>query len=217
MKKLKNFFPMSAAIFVLIGLSASWSTAGVSQYVRKYEQARVSGNQIADIARYDHLIEYFSSFAYIKPRHKVNPDFIRALILAESAVNPQAVSRKNALGLSQIIYETGKIAARELAEKPLSLNLRYVSHSQLKNLKPKDLYDPAINILLACYLIAKYNDAFGGRLDLVVSAWNAGANSITNSTAPEYEETLNLIGKVNGYFVYLLNKKQKVVRYAYRR
>ena len=69
-----------------------------------------------------------------------------------------------------------------------------------------DLYDPAINILLACYLIAKYNNKFEGKLDLVVSAWNAGENSISDNRPPQYDETLNLIGKVNGFFICLLRE-----------
>ena len=69
-----------------------------------------------------------------------------------------------------------------------------------------DLFDPAINILLTCYLVAKYNYKFDGKLDLVVSAWNAGENtdSLNYGLHAPYQETENLIGKINAYYIYLL-------------
>ena len=72
----------------------------------------MSQDQVIKLTRYDHLIRYFSGFSYFIPRHKVSPNFIRALILAESGANHMAVSSKNALGLGQIILTTGQEAAR---------------------------------------------------------------------------------------------------------
>lgn len=187
--------------------------ASLKKYVIKYRELEVSRQQLDRLARYDSLITYFCSFSFFKPRHKVNPDFIRALILAESNGDPNAKSHKEAMGLTQIIYSTGKQAARELAEK--NMKFRHVSRDKLINLKREDLYNPAVNILLACYLIAKYNYQHKGKLDLVVSAWNAGEYSIKDKKPAQYKETLNHIGKVNGYFIYLLNKKNR--RYAYKR
>ncbi len=188
--------------------------ASLGTYVRKYRTIEVSAEQMRRLRRYDHLIEYFSSFSYFQPRHKVNPDFIRALILAESDGDPKARSSKDARGLTQIIYPTGRQAARELLQK--NIRFRHVSRSQLRNLKPGDLYVPEINILLACYLISKYNYTFQGKLDLVVSAWNAGENSIVGNQPAQYRETLNHIGKVNGYFIYFLRQKQARLRVASR-
>ncbi|WP_028583244.1 lytic transglycosylase domain-containing protein [Desulfogranum mediterraneum] len=192
-------------VFLLLAAQAPLSSpaeASLTGYLSKYRNIPVSPGQLKRIARYNHLIEYFSSFAYIRPKHRVNADFIRALMLAESNGHPKALSSKGAKGLCQITFATGKRAARELAQK--NLPFRYVSKRRLANLKPRDLYSPAVNILLTCYLIAKYNAAFQGKLDLVVSAWNAGENSISNNRPPQYKETLNLIGKVNGYFSYFL-------------
>ena len=201
--------------FFLVTTIAAPAQSTLHQYVRKYRKIEASQDQVKKLSRYNYLIEYFSAFAFFKPKHKVNPDFIRSLILAESNANPRARSSKDARGLTQIIYPTGKQAAKELAAK--GINFRHVSKRKLLNLKPDDLYNPALNILLACYLIAKYNYYFQGKLDLVVSAWNAGENSIVNNKPPNYRETLNLIGKVNGYFVYFLQRKQGKVKYADRR
>ncbi|MDH4317060.1 MAG: lytic transglycosylase domain-containing protein [Desulfobulbaceae bacterium] len=188
---------------------------GVKHYLKKYSGVEISAVQENRLTDYDYLIDYFCEFDFFAPKHKVNPDFLRALILAESAGIPQARSQKDARGLTQIIYATGKQAAHEILE--LNIEFQFASVHKLRKLKPDDLYDPAINILLACYLIAKYNHSFDGKLDLVVSAWNAGENSIVNNTPPNYSETLDLIGKVNGFYISLLKKNSRMQRYAYRR
>lgn len=181
--------------------------AGLENAVRKHSNTKVNRGQINKLAEFDHLIRYFTGYSYIVPKHKVNADFLRALILAESGADPQAVSSRDALGLAQIIYPTGLQAARELAKS--STTFRYVNHSTLKNLQPEDLFDPAVNILLACYLISRYNHRFKGRLDLVITAWNAGENtdSLSQGRHAPYQETENLIGKVNAYYVYLLRHR----------
>lgn len=203
---------LASLLFCLI---LPWPAQGsLDHYIRKYKEIKASPAQLKKLRQYDHLITYYANIAYFKPRHKVNADFMRALILAESNANPRAVSKKGARGLTQIMYATGKQAARELLAKKISF--RHVSAATLHNLEPDDLHDPALNILLACYIISKYNATYGGKLDLVVSAWNAGENSIKNNKPPNYRETLDLIGKVNGYFVYFLYQGRDSYRYAYR-
>lgn len=191
----------------LVLLSPAASKANLYSSVSKYKNSRVQLQDIEKLKEYDHLIRYFAGICYFRPRHKVSPDFIRALILAESGANPKAISAKNALGLSQILYETGDRAAKELACSLTSF--RYVSKARLANLKEDDLFDPAVNILLTCYLVAKYNFKFEGRLDLVVSAWNAGeyTESLSRLSHAPYRETEDLIGRINAYYVYLLRNK----------
>lgn len=195
---LLNFYCLPAA-----------NSASLNSYVKKYNTVKISDKQLHKLSRYNHLIQYFSSFSYFKPRHKVSPDFIKALILAESGCNPNAVSDENAMGLGQIIHSTGKKAAKEIYST--GRNFRYLDTLKLRNLQKEDLFDPAINILLTCYLISKYNHRFNGKLDLVVSAWNAGENvdSLKIGLPAPYSETYNLIGKVNGYYLYLLQLQRR--------
>lgn len=176
-------------------------------YVRQYQSTAISQKALSRIQKYDHLISYFTQFSYFRPKHKVSPDFIKALILAESGGNPNAISSKDALGLGQIILTTGKSAGAELSKS--KTHFRYVPKSTLENITRKDLFDPATNILLTCYLIAKYNYKFDGKLELVLSAWNAGeyTSSLTVGQHAPYRETKDLIGKVNGYYIYLLKQK----------
>lgn len=194
------------SMLIVLGMT-NIGRADLNQSLKKFKNKKIGQSEIEKLARYDYLIRYFADFSYFVPKHKVNPDFIRALILAESGANPRAVSNRKALGLGQILYSTGKKAAKELSES--RTQFRYVSKATLKNLKRSDLFDPAVNILLTCYLIAKYNHKFDGRLDLVVSAWNAGENteSLTRGKHAPFRETEDLIGKINNYFIYLIRHR----------
>ena len=125
----------------------------LNRYVAKYQYTAIPADSQKALSRYDHLIAYFTGFSYFIPRHKVSPDFIRALILAESRGNSRAVSAKNAIGLGQILPATGKKAAKELAQSRTVFH--YVKRERLANLSSEDLFDPAINILpSACTDIA---------------------------------------------------------------
>lgn len=207
---MKNRLPPAIHIFlafIVIFTFVTETSGSLNSSVRKYKNSGVSQKDIKKLTRYDHLIRYFCGFSYFVPKHKVSPNFVRALILAESGANPRAVSNKNAMGLGQILLSTGKQAAKELAKS--GTNFRYVSKQKLLNLSKNDLFDPAINILLTCYLIGKYNYKFEGKLELVISAWNAGENtkSLIRGRHAPYKETENLIGKVNAYYVYLLKTR----------
>lgn len=188
----------------------SFSTTQLKHSLIKYKDTEVSSQALMRLSPYNRFINYYSQFTFFKAHHKVNPDFIRALILAESSVNPRAVSKKGALGLGQIMFPTGKQAAKELSRS--RFKFRSVSRSRLANLQKEDLFDPAVNILLTCYLISKYNYKFNGRLELVLSAWNAGEyqEELSKGRPAPYQETHNLIGKVNSYYIDLLQKQNKL-------
>ncbi|MFH0783670.1 MAG: transglycosylase SLT domain-containing protein [Pseudomonadota bacterium] len=195
--------PIWLSICFLLVLAIE-SHGSLENSVSKYRDSAILQKDIEKLAQFDEYIRYFSGFSYFLPKHKVSADFVRALILAESGANPQAISEKNARGLGQILYSTGSQAGKELAN---SLTFfRHVSKNKLSSLREEDLFDPAINVLLTCYLIAKYNFKFDGRLDLVVSAWNAGENteSLSFGQHAPYKETEDLIGKINAYYIYLL-------------
>jgi len=203
--------PRKIAFFFATILSLSIATHGygsLQNSVIKYQYSEVVQQDIAKLSQFDEYIRYFSGFSYFVPKHKVSADFIRALILAESGANPLARSEKNARGLGQILYSTGSQAGKELANSLTSF--RHVPKHKLNSLKEEDLFDPAVNILLTCYLIAKYNYRFNGRLDLVVSAWNAGENteSLSFGQHAPYKETEDLIGKINAYYIYLLKTRK---------
>lgn len=197
----------SLFVFIFLALFPSLVAADLRSSVKQYKGTTLSEDILERTKRYDHLVRYFSSFSFFKRHHKVSPEFIHALILAESSGNAKAVSVDDALGLGQILLTTAQPAAKELARS--GYNFKYVSTKTLNNLQRRDLFDPATNILLTCYLISKYNYKFDGRLELVVSAWNAGENvkQLQYMQHAPYSETENLIGKINGYYIYLLKNR----------
>ncbi|THB75402.1 MAG: lytic transglycosylase domain-containing protein [Desulfobulbaceae bacterium] len=187
----------------LVSITAAPAYGDFKDSIKTYKSVQLDPSLIVKIEQYDHLIKYFCGFAYHKKNNVVNRNFVKALIIAESSVDPGAVSVDNARGLGQIVHETGKAAARVLYNT--GVNFKYIEESKLQDLSLDSLHDPAINILLTVYLISRYNYRFNGKIELVVTAWNAGENntSLNRGRVPGYSETEDLIGKVNGYFLYL--------------
>lgn len=201
----RSWMPLLFSCLVIFCLPSPGS-CNLKTYIRKYLHTTIPSDRLEKISRYNQLIDHYSSFSFFRPNYKVSPEFIRALIIAESSCDPQAVSEKNALGLCQILFSTAKPAASELARS--NFPFKYIDRDRLRNLKREDLFDPAINILLGCYLISKYNTKYNGKLELVLTAWNAGENtdSLEVGQPAPYPETYDLIGKVNGYFIFLLDR-----------
>lgn len=179
------------------------SNSIVWDYIRKHKDEVPPRKTRERLKKYEELIKYFSTLSFSRRGITVSANFLRALISAESAADPYAVSDKNAIGLTQITIETGRVAAKEIYE--LGHDFKYVDEERLRNLQQSDLFDPAINLLICCYLMDKYNNDFGNNLVLTVSAWNAGPGSVIQYKGyPPYEETLTLIGRVNSYYRYYM-------------
>lgn len=212
-----KIFSFFLGTLLFLSLFSGIETLRASQLktsLNKYKDSSVSNQTLKRLSPYNDFINYYSRFSFFRKNHKVSPDFIRALIIAESSVNPMAVSSKGAMGLGQIMYSTGKQAARELAKS--GYIFRDITPGKLSNLQREDLFDPAMNILLTCYLISKYNHKFNGKLELVLSAWNAGENheDLKKGIPVTYQETQNLIGKINAYYIYLLQKRKRISIYS---
>ncbi len=202
--------PLFLFLALLIFISTPCVASQLRQSLNKYKNLEVSNVAMKRLLPYNRLINQYAQYTFFKRNHKVSPDFIRALILAESSANQRAVSSKGAMGLGQIMFATGKQAAIELSKS--KYDFPYLNRKKLSQLQKEDLFDPAINILLTCYLISKYNYKFNGRLDLVLSAWNAGEyhEELNKGRPVPYQETHDLIGKVNGYYVDLLQKRKRL-------
>lgn len=84
---------------------------------------------------------------------------VHAIILQESGFNASAVSRSGAIGLMQIMPETGRDIARRIRGK---------EHSDSK------LFDPQYNLFLGCKHFSRILNQFKGSLELSLTAYNAG-------------------------------------------
>jgi soluble lytic murein transglycosylase-like protein len=119
-------------------------------------------------ARYQPLIEEHASL------HEVSPDLVRAVIQAESAFNPRALSHKGAMGLMQLMPAT----AAEFGVQ--------------------DAYDPAENIRGGVAYLRQLLDAYDGNVELALAAYNAGPGAVKKygGTVPPYRETRSYVAKV---------------------
>jgi soluble lytic murein transglycosylase-like protein len=120
-------------------------------------------------SRYDGLIESMAR------RHDVDPALVKAIVQAESAFDPKAVSRSGARGLMQVLPTTA-------------------SRFSIKNLS-----DPRQNLRAGVLYLKHLLDLFDGDVTMAVAAYNAGPNSVRRHRGvPPYSETRNYLAKVMG-------------------
>ena len=108
-------------------------------------------------------------------RHSLNPQLVAAVVRAESAFNPRAVSRKGACGLMQIMPATGK---------------RF-------GLSRRELFEPEKNVDAGARYLAWLAGRFQDDLPLVLAAYNAGEGTVDRYRGvPPYRETREYIRRI---------------------
>ena len=120
--------------------------------------------------RYDPLIARYAK------ANGVDSALVKAIVAAESAYEPTAVSVKGALGLMQVIPETA---------------MRYgVTEDRTRTIEQK-LFDPATNISIGTRYLRDLLRLFENDLDLALAAYNAGEATVQryDRQVPPYPET----------------------------
>lgn len=108
-------------------------------------------------------------------RHSVNPQVVAALIRAESAGNPRAVSRKGARGLMQLMPATAE---------------RFGTRKE-------KLYEPKENLEAGIRYLSWLVEQFPNDLSKVLAAYNAGENAVMRyGGIPPYRETRNYVRRI---------------------
>ncbi len=125
--------------------------------------------------------EQFSSFVRGKPftQQEIDAaiDVVRALIKVESNFNPNAVSRKGAMGLMQLMPQTAR---------------------QLNVTNP---FDPEQNVDAGVRHLKQLMESFGGDVKLSLAAYNAGAGAVSRSGGvPHFAETRNYVRRITGLY-----------------
>jgi soluble lytic murein transglycosylase-like protein len=90
----------------------------------------------------------------------IDPLLKQAVIWQESRGNPNAVSKKGATGIMQIMPGTAREIAQELG------------------IEEYDLRDPATNEMFGEYYLGKMLDQFDGDVELALTAYNQGPNRV---------------------------------------
>jgi soluble lytic murein transglycosylase len=110
-------------------------------------------------------------------RFGVSFPLLKAIIKAESDFDPQAVSKKGAMGLMQIMPKNFKL------------------------LGLKDPFDPTQNINAGARYFKQLYDRFDGKLALSLAAYNAGPSAVDRyKTIPPYEETEEYVRRVLKFY-----------------
>ena len=106
--------------------------------------------------------------------HELDPYLVAGLIRQESMFNPRARSVAGALGLMQVMPQTGTRIAG-------GLGMRSFSTSQLT--------DPAVNLRLGTKYLADQIRGHNGRVIDAIAAYNAGPHRVARWSAfPEYRD-----------------------------
>lgn len=112
-------------------------------------------------------------------KYSLPENLIKAVIKQESNYVPDAVSHKGAVGLMQIMPQTG-------------VGLGITDEEMLK--------DPYTNIMAGSRYLSQMLNRYDGRLDLSLSAYNAGPALVDRlQRIPNIEETKNYVKNIIGY------------------
>ncbi len=117
-------------------------------------------------------------------RHNLPSDLVHAVIMVESAYNPQAKSKAGAQGLMQLMPATAR------------------------RFGVSDPYNPTENIAAGTEYLKHLLNLFENDLSLALAAYNAGENAVKkyNNQIPPYKETQRYVKKVLHHYRKYRNK-----------
>jgi soluble lytic murein transglycosylase-like protein len=121
--------------------------------------------------------EIDASIVMAAARHNVDPNLVRAVVKVESNFNSNAVSRKGAMGLMQLMPSTAR-----------SLNV-------------KNPFDPEQNVDAGVRHLKQLLENYGGDVNLTLAAYNAGSGAVARSSGvPRFAETQNYVRRITNLY-----------------
>jgi soluble lytic murein transglycosylase-like protein len=123
----------------------------------------------------------------IARRHDVDPALVKAVMAVESGFNPEAVSSKGAIGLMQVIPDTGA---------------RFGVTADARRTVEQKLADPHTNIAAGVRYLRWLMELYPNNLELTLAAYNAGEGAVRryNNQIPPYPETRQYVSTVMQFY-----------------
>ena len=154
--------------------AARSAAAEVDRYLRKPASGGLSPSGGAPAFS---SLEVDAAIEQAAARHNVDPNLVRSVIKVESNFNPNAVSRKGAMGLMQLMPSTAR---------------------QLKVTNP---FDPEQNVDAGVRHLKKLLESYGGDVKLTLAAYNAGEGNVARSGGvPHFAETQNYVKRITNLY-----------------
>jgi soluble lytic murein transglycosylase-like protein len=121
--------------------------------------------------------EIDASIVMAAARHNVDPNLVRAVVKVESNFNSNAVSRKGAMGLMQLMPTTAR------------------------QLNVKNPFDPEQNVDAGVRHLKQLLQNYNGDVNLTLAAYNAGAGAVARSAGvPHFAETQNYVRRITNLY-----------------
>ena len=115
-------------------------------------------------------------------QQNLDPYMVAALIRQESEFDPQALSAKNAYGLTQVEPATGRALARRAG---------------IKRFSNRSLFQPAINLKLGAYYLRALLDQWNGQWEQTLASYNAGKSRVNDwITWNQYQEPAEFVESI---------------------
>ena len=103
--------------------------------------------------------DYQQDIVTYSEKNKIDPFLVASIIKNESNFSHKAVSQVGAIGLMQIMPETGEWIAKQMG---------------LPNYTNESLYETEMNIRMGCWYVGELDAEFKHNLALIMIAYNAG-------------------------------------------
>ena len=146
----------ASALIVLIALGA-WA---------------LFGRDRADLSRYP--MTYAPEIRAAAAEFSLDPAYVASVVLAESSFDAEAVSSVGAIGLMQIMPDTGEWIAGKLEDEPFDV---------------QRLYQPEVNLRYGCWYLRFLLDRYDGDMYTASTAYHQGQGRVDQWLEdPEYSE-----------------------------
>ncbi len=138
--------------------------------------------------------------------YELDPYFVSAVIWKESRFKENAVSSAGAVGLMQVMPETGRWISEKMG---------------LKGYNEILLTDPEYNIRLGCWYLDYLHEKFDGDMTKILAGYNAGPNRVDRWLEdPQYSSDGVALEKIpfleTDHYVKKVQQSYEIYRFLYR-